>query len=186
MDATQCDLLLQLGLRATPRCQRLCSNYLSENINSSYLSQKQDQPGGVAVSSYCCTMASVSFSFRSRCSVLSPPSFQSSILVCKLYKKEYVIIIINVHSGTGGTTMAALVTESVCEFESWLRVSGISLSHVHLSSVPTLPVFRRALKHHLFLLAYPDSSAKSGMIKPAQCISLRDTYANYCHRTARK
>ena len=45
----------------------------------------------------------------------------------------------------------------------------------HLSSVPTLPVFRRALKHHLFLLAYPDSSAKSGMIKPAQCISLRDT-----------
>ena len=45
----------------------------------------------------------------------------------------------------------------------------------HLSSVPTLPAFRRALKHHLFLLAYPDSSAKSGMIKPAQCISLRDT-----------
>ena len=25
----------------------------------------------------------------------------------------------------------------------------------HLSSIPTLPVFRRALKHHLFLLAYP-------------------------------
>ena len=45
----------------------------------------------------------------------------------------------------------------------------------HLSSAPTLPVFRRALKHHLFLLAYPDSSEKSGMIKPAQCISLRDT-----------
>ena len=45
----------------------------------------------------------------------------------------------------------------------------------HLSSVPTLPVFRRALKYHLFLLAYPNSSAKSGMIKPAQCISLRDT-----------
>ena len=45
----------------------------------------------------------------------------------------------------------------------------------HLSSIPTLPVFRRALKHHLFRLAYPDSSAKSGMIKPAQCISLHDT-----------
>ena len=45
----------------------------------------------------------------------------------------------------------------------------------HLSSAPTLPVFRRALKHHLFLLAYPDSIANSGMIKPAQCISLRDT-----------
>ena len=29
--------------------------------------------------------------------------------------------------------------------------------------------------HYLFLLAYPDSSAKSSMIKPAQCISLRDT-----------
>ena len=36
-------------------------------------------------------------------------------------------------------------------------------------------VFRRALKHHLFAAwRYPDSSAKSGMIKPAQCISLRD------------
>ena len=32
----------------------------------------------------------------------------------------------------------------------------------HLSSIPTLLAFRRALKHHLFLLAYPDSSAKSG------------------------
>ena len=27
--------------------------------------------------------------------------------------------------------------------------------------------FRRALKHHLFLLAHPDSSAKSGKIEPA-------------------
>ena len=45
----------------------------------------------------------------------------------------------------------------------------------HLSSIPTLPAFRRVLKHHLFLLAYPDSSAKSGKIKPAQCITLRDT-----------
>ena len=44
----------------------------------------------------------------------------------------------------------------------------------HLSSIPTLPVFRRALKHHLFLLAYPNSSAKSGKIIPAQCITLRD------------
>ena len=45
----------------------------------------------------------------------------------------------------------------------------------HLSSIPTLPVFRRALKHHLFLLAYTSSSAKSGKIIPAQCITLRDT-----------
>ena len=52
----------------------------------------------------------------------------------------------------------------------------------HLSSIPTFPVFRRALKHHLFLLVYPDSSAKSGMIKPAQCI----TRQLYCHCTTRK
>ena len=44
----------------------------------------------------------------------------------------------------------------------------------HLLSIPTLPAFRRALKHHLFLLTYRDSSAKSGMIKPAQCITLSD------------
>ena len=30
----------------------------------------------------------------------------------------------------------------------------------HLSSIPTLPAFRRALKHYLFLLANPDSSFK--------------------------
>ena len=45
----------------------------------------------------------------------------------------------------------------------------------HLSSIPTLPAFRRAFKHPLFLLAYPDSGTKSGEIKPAQCITLRDT-----------
>ena len=31
------------------------------------------------------------------------------------------------------------------------------------------------IKHHLFLLAYPNSSAESGKIKPAQWITLRDT-----------
>ena len=45
----------------------------------------------------------------------------------------------------------------------------------HLSSIPTLPAFRRALKHRLFLFAYPNSDTKSGKIKPAQCITLRDT-----------
>ena len=44
----------------------------------------------------------------------------------------------------------------------------------HIPSIPALPAFRRALKHHLFLLAYPDSGAKSGKIKPAQCIMLSD------------
>ena len=31
----------------------------------------------------------------------------------------------------------------------------------HMSFISTLPAFRRALKHHLFLFVYPDSSAKS-------------------------
>ena len=67
------------------------------------------------------------------------------------------------------TTMAASKSFSSVASGIWNALPN------HLSSVPTLPVFRRALKHHLFLLAYPDSSAKSGMIKPAQCIPLRDT-----------
>ena len=63
--------------------------------------------------------------------------------------------------------------------KSFLSVASNILNALpnHLSSIPTLPAFRRALKlkHHLFLLAYPDSSVKSGKIKPAQCITLRDT-----------
>ena len=67
------------------------------------------------------------------------------------------------------TTMAA--SKSFSSFASgiWNALPN------RLSSVPTLPVFRRALKHHLFLLAYSDSNAKSSLIKPAQCISLRNT-----------
>ena len=56
----------------------------------------------------------------------------------------------------------------------------------HLSSIPTLPVFRSALKHHLFLLAYHNSSAKPRKIKPAQSITLRDTAPRYCYCEARK
>ena len=67
------------------------------------------------------------------------------------------------------TAMAASKSFSSVASNFWNKLPG------HLSSIPTLPAFRRALKHHLFLLAYPDSSAKSGRIKPAQCISLRDT-----------
>ena len=70
---------------------------------------------------------------------------------------------------TRKTTMAASKSFSSVASGIWNALPN------HLSSAPTLPVFRRALKHHLFLLAYPDSSAKSGTIKPAQCISLRDT-----------
>ena len=43
------------------------------------------------------------------------------------------------------------------------------------SSIPTVPDVRKALKHHLFLLVHPDSRAKCGNIKPAQCITLHDT-----------
>ena len=62
-----------------------------------------------------------------------------------------------------------------------LRLSQYAFLHVIIFiccfkySIPSLPAFRRALKHHLFLLAYPDSSAISGKIKPAQCITLRDS-----------
>ena len=57
----------------------------------------------------------------------------------------------------------------------------------HLSSIPTLPVFRRALKHRSsFTACLPwQYSAKSGKIKPAQCITLWFS-ANYCHHTDRK
>ena len=67
------------------------------------------------------------------------------------------------------TTMAASKLFSYVASNTWNALPN------HLSFIPTLPVFRRALKHPLFLLAYPDSSAKSGKIKPAQCITLRDT-----------
>ena len=44
----------------------------------------------------------------------------------------------------------------------------------YLLSIPTLPAFRRALKHHFFLSAYPDSRT-SGGITPSERITLRDT-----------
>ena len=70
---------------------------------------------------------------------------------------------------TRKTTMAASKSFSYVASGIWNALPK------HLSSASTLPVFRRALENHLFLLAYPDSSAKSGMIKPAQCISFRET-----------
>ena len=61
-------------------------------------------------------------------------------------------------------------------FHLLLQISGM---HCRIICRPfqlfLLLDFRRALKHHLFLLAYTDSSAKSGKIEPAQCITLRDT-----------
>ena len=57
----------------------------------------------------------------------------------------------------------------------------------HLSSIPTLPAFSRALKHHLFLLAYPDSSAnlvRSNQLNVSHFVIQRQL--NYCHSTAQK
>ena len=67
------------------------------------------------------------------------------------------------------TTIAASKSFSSVASNTWNSLPN------HLSSIPALPAFRRALKHPLFLLAYPDSGAKSGVIKPAQSITLRDT-----------
>ena len=66
------------------------------------------------------------------------------------------------------TTMASSKSFSSVASSLWNALPS------HLSSIPTLPAFRRALKHHLFLLAYPDSGAIFGKIKPAQCIMLSD------------
>ena len=66
------------------------------------------------------------------------------------------------------TTMALSKSFSSAASNIWNALPS------HLSSIPTLPAFRRALKYHLFKLAYPDSSAKSGKTKPAQCITLSD------------
>ena len=70
---------------------------------------------------------------------------------------------------TRKTTIAASKSFSSVASNIWNSLPS------HLSSIPALPAFRRALKHHLFLLAYPDSGVKSGKIKPAQSITLRDT-----------
>ena len=66
------------------------------------------------------------------------------------------------------TTMAASKSFSSVAPNIWNALPN------YLSSISTLPVFRRALKHHLFPLAYLDSSAKSSKIKLTQCITLRD------------
>ena len=70
---------------------------------------------------------------------------------------------------TRKTAMATLKSFSSVASNIWNALPN------HLSSIPTLLVFRRALKHHLFLLAYLDSSAKSSEFKPVQCITLCDT-----------
>ena len=66
------------------------------------------------------------------------------------------------------TSMAASRSFSSVAPKIWNALLG------HLSSIPTLPAFRRALKHHFFLSAYPDSRS-SGGITPSERITLRDT-----------
>ena len=66
------------------------------------------------------------------------------------------------------TSMAASRSFSSVAPKIWNALPG------HFSSIPTLPAFRRALKHHFFLSAYPDSRT-SGGITPSERIMLRDT-----------
>ena len=66
------------------------------------------------------------------------------------------------------TSMAASRSFSSVAPKIWNALPG------HLSSIPTLPAFRRALKHNFFLSAYPDSRT-SGGITPSERITLRDT-----------
>ena len=66
------------------------------------------------------------------------------------------------------TSMATSRSFSSVAPKIWNALPG------HLSSIPTLPAFRRALKHHFFLCAYPDSGT-SGGITPSEGITLRDT-----------
>ena len=65
------------------------------------------------------------------------------------------------------TSMAASRSFSSVAPKIWNALPG------HLSSIPTLPAFRRALKHHFLLSAYPDSRT-SGGITPSERITLRD------------
>ena len=97
------------------------------------------------------------------------PSYLASLIPRDMYRRDALrsSSSLSICVPPRKTTMAASKSFSSVASGIWNALPN------HLSSVPTLPVFRRALKHHLFLLAYPDSSAKSGMIKPAQCISLR-------------
>ena len=78
----------------------------------------------------------------------------SSLSICVLLRK---------------TSMAASRSFSSVAPKIWNALPG------HLSSIPTLPAFRRALKHHFFLSAYPDSKT-SGGITPSERITLRDTH----------
>ena len=66
------------------------------------------------------------------------------------------------------TSMATSRSFSSVAAKFWNTLPG------HLSSIPTLPAFRRGLKHHLFLHAYPDSRSPGGFIPPEH-ITLRDT-----------
>ena len=59
-------------------------------------------------------------------------------------------------------------------FHLLLQIFGMHCQTIYLPFQLFL-LLEELSTHHLFLLAYPDSSAKSGKIKPAQCIPLRDS-----------
>ena len=66
------------------------------------------------------------------------------------------------------TSMATSRSLSSVAPKMWNSMSG------HLSSIPTLPAFRRALKHHFFLCAYPDNRTSGGITLPER-MTLCDT-----------
>ena len=56
-------------------------------------------------------------------------------------------------------------------FHLLLQISGMHYQTI-CRPFQLFLIFGIALKHHLFLIAYPDSSAKPDKITPAQCITL--------------
>ena len=90
------------------------------------------------------------------------PSYLASLIRRYVLRKHSALFIFVNMCSPRKTTMEASKSFSSVALGIWNALPN------HLSSIPTLPVFRRALKRHLFLLAYPDINAKSGKIKPAE------------------
>ena len=78
------------------------------------------------------------------------------------------------------TSMATSRSFSSVAPEIWNALPG------HLSSIPTLPPFRRCLEHHFVLRAHPGSRTPGGN-SPSERITLPDTTpCTCCHRTIGK
>ena len=66
------------------------------------------------------------------------------------------------------TAMAKSKSFSSAASDIWNKLPG------HLSSIPALPAFRKGLKHHLFLKAYPSISSSSRDSSPVGNITFSD------------